>query len=180
MLLVLLAIALSIDACVVAFTQGLACGKSVKIKNVLILALTLGMFHLCMPVIGYWSGKTVISFVELYSKWLVFAIFLFLGLKFIKEAFKEDKPCKVGFSRRYLFSIGIATSIDTLAAGLGLAFSGHKILLPAALISMTAFSFTILGFYCGAVLKRFPAKYLEIAAGVVLILLALKSLSRFG
>ena len=44
-----------------------------------------------MSVLGYWGSETVSKYIEPYSKWLVFAIFMALGIKFIYEAFQEKE-----------------------------------------------------------------------------------------
>ena len=103
-------------------------------------------------------------------------IFVFLGVKFIKEALsaKSSKPCCVGIA--CLFLIGIATSIDAFSAGISLALYGNKILKPAILITMITFANSILGFFIGGKLQKMSCRSLEVIAGVTLILLGLKAI----
>ena len=90
--IIFLAIALGIDCCVVSFSQGLIFTSN-KTKNSLKLATIMGLFQGGMPVIGYVFANLISQYVEAYSSWLVFTIFMILGLKFIIEAFqqKEEK-----------------------------------------------------------------------------------------
>jgi putative Mn2+ efflux pump MntP len=72
--------------------------------------------------------------------------------------------------------MSIATSIDALAAGATLYFLKIEILVPAIIIGVITFINSLIGFWSGFVLKKFPAKYLEITAGLILIGLGIKVL----
>ena len=74
--IILLAIALGIDCLVVSFSQGLIFNKN-RTKNSLALAATMGIFQGIMPVLGYFGAGVVSVYVEKFSHWLVFVIFLF-------------------------------------------------------------------------------------------------------
>ena len=173
----ILAIALSMDACVVSFSNGLVFTHNKRI-NSLMLALSVGFFQFLMPVIGYFLGKSVAKYVDAYDHWIVFAIFIFLGVKFIKDAFKEEKEEKINcyLCWSYIFLVSVATSIDALGAGVSIAFTGSKILIPALIIGIVTFVNSLLGFWGGYLFKKFPTKNLEISAGLILIVLAFKIL----
>ena len=72
--IVLLAIALSIDACVVSFSYGITFDEK-RLKNALSLAICTGMFQGIMPTIGYYLTGFVKSFIEPYAALIVFLIF---------------------------------------------------------------------------------------------------------
>lgn len=175
--ILILAIALSIDACVVSFSNGLIFTQN-KLINSLILAFSVGFFQFLMPIIGYFSAQSVSKYITPYAPWVVFAIFILLGAKFIIEAFKEEKEKKIDcyFCFKYIFLISIATSIDALGAGVSLAFTGTKILFPAIVIGIVTFVNSLFGFWSGYLFKKFPTRNLEIAGGIVLIGLAFKVL----
>lgn len=171
----ILAIALSMDACVVSFSNGLVFTQN-KLANSLMLACSVGFFQFLMPIIGFYLAQKVDKYVEPYDHWIVFGIFVILGAKFIKDAFKEEKEekisCYLCFS--YIFLVSIATSIDALGAGVSIAFTGTKILFPAIIIGVVTFINSLLGFWGGYLFKKFPTKNLEISSGIILILLAFK------
>lgn len=172
---IFLAIALGIDCCVVSFSQGLIFTSS-KVQNSLKLALVMGVFQGGMPVIGYMFANLVSKYVEAYSQWLVFAIFMILGLKFIIEALikkEEQKICCLGWA--CLISMGIATSIDALVSGVSLSFSDTKLLVPTLIIGFASFVMSLMGFWFGNLFKKFPSKYLEILGGLILCGLAIKA-----
>jgi len=173
-----LAIALSIDACVVSFSNGLIFTHNTR-KNSLILAFSVGFFQFLMPIIGGSLAGSVSKYVEPYDHWIVFIIFVLLGLNFIREAFKkeEEKEKLVCYlCLKYILLVSVATSIDALAAGATLAFSGTAILLPAIIIGVVTFINSLLGFWSGYFFKKFPTKNLEISGGLILMLLAFKVL----
>lgn len=171
----LLAIALSIDACVVSFSYGLTFTQN-RFKNSLNLALFTGLFQGVMPVIGYFLTGFVKSYIAPFAGFIVFAIFTYLGIKFIKEAFDKEKEKQLCIDLKCLLLVGIATSIDAFSAGISLSLFGNKILKPAMLIAFVTFINSVLGFVLGGKLKHMPTRGLEIGAGILLILLGVKNL----
>ena len=172
--LLLLSIALSVDACAVAFSFGLAF-KERRIYNSFLLSVFTGVFQGLMPCFGYILADLIKLYILPFSNIIIFLIFTFLGLKFIKEAFDSESPKPVCIDLKCLILIGIATSIDAFSAGITLSLSGNKIFLPALLIAFVTFINTMIGFWAGANLKHVPSKYLEIMAGVILLSLGLKT-----
>jgi len=175
--ILILAIALSIDACVVSFSNGLIFTQN-KRTNSLMLAFSVGFFQFLMPVIGFFLVQSVSKYVEPYDHWIVFGIFVLLGAKFIKDAFNEKEAEKINcyLCFNYIILVSIATSIDALGAGVSIAFTGTKILFPAIIIGVITFINSLLGFWSGNLFKKFPTKNLEIFGGLILILLAFKIL----
>lgn len=175
--ILILAIALSIDACVVSFSNGLIFTQN-KRTNSLILASSVGFFQFLMPIIGYFLAQSINKYVEPYDHWIVFIIFVLLGTKFIKDAFKEGKKEKIDcyLCFNYIFLISIATSIDALGAGVSLAFTKTGIIIPAIIIGLVTFINSLFGFWSGHLFKKFPTRNLEISGGLILIGLAFKIL----
>lgn len=170
----LLALALSVDACIVSFSYGLSFNKE-RTKNALLLASFTGFFQGLMPCIGYFLTSFVKSFIAPYANAIIFIIFVFLGLKFIKESFDTDKKKTNCICLTCLLLIGIATSIDAFSAGISLALRGNHILKPAFLITLITFINSLAGFKLGGKLKNLPTRGLEIFAGLILIALGIKA-----
>jgi len=173
--ILLLAIALSIDACVVSFSYGL-CIECRKRVSSLAIASTTGFFQALMPVAGYFFADMVKVFIEPYSKFIVFIIFMYLGITFILDGLKNNVPKKLCVSLKSLFLIGIATSIDAFSAGISISLTNTPIKLSALTIGFVTFINSILGYWAGYSLKIFKTKYLEITGGLILIFLAVKNL----
>ena len=121
--ILILAIALSIDACIVSFTCSLKSQRE-HIKNSLMLSACTGLFQALMPIFGYYLTNFVKVYIEPYSKFIVFIIFTYLGIKFILES-NEKKESKTNLiNAKTLILIGIATSIDAFSAGISLSLFG--------------------------------------------------------
>lgn len=173
--IILLAIALSVDACVVSFSYGLV-SENRKRFNSTLLAVVTGFFQFFMPILGYYFAQFLHQYIQEYAKLIVFVIFVYLGVKFIKESFETKCPKKCCLGIGCVFLIGIATAIDAFSAGISLMLCGNKILLPSLLIGAITFFNSLFGFWCGVILKKFTAKYLEILGGLILIGLGIKAL----
>ena len=172
--ILLLALALSVDACIVSFSYGLSFTQN-RVRNASALALFTGLFQGLMPCLGYYLTSFVKAFISPYAGSIVFTIFMYLGVKFIIDAFKENKPKPVCISLLCLFVIGVATSIDAFSAGITLSLYGNGIIKPAILITLVTFINSCLGFTLGGKLKSMPTKYIEFTAGAMLIILAFKA-----
>lgn len=174
--IIFLAIALGVDCLIVSFSQGLLIRfKRRKISN--LLALIMGLFQGGMPLISYLLTGLVYDFVAPFAKGLVFGIFAFLGGKFIIEALRKNEEHKhVRLGLRVFILLGIATSIDALGAGVSLKLTHTPLLISCGIIGFASYLMSICGFWGGCCLKKFETKYLEIAAGGILILLAIKAL----
>lgn len=173
---IILSIALAIDALLVSFSYGLVLNKE-KLLNSLKLGISFGFFQFMMPVIGWFFTGIIFTQIQSFSKWPVFVIFMVLGLKFIKEAF-ENKEEKADYCITFwcLMCLSVATSIDALAAGVSIRLTGTGIILPSLLIGVITLFLSVCGFWSANIFKKMPSKSIEILGGVLLIFLAIKNL----
>ena len=168
----ILAVALGIDCLVVSFSQGLIF-KSNRTRSSLLLALTMGFCQGLMPCFSYIGTEFVSKYIELYAQIIVFLIFLTLGAKFIAGAFFEKQEIYC-IDLKCLIGMGIATSIDVLASGVGLNLTDAPFLISILLIGIMSFVMSLGGFWLGNFFKKLPSKILEISGGTILVILALK------
>ena len=171
--IILLSIALGIDCLVASFSHGL-CFKENRIKNARTLAFFMGLFQGLLPIIGYFGIDYIEDYVETFAEWIVFSIFLILGLKFIFEAFapKEQPKC---ITLKNAVALGIATSIDALVSGISLNYADMPVYIACIIIGLVSFLMSITGFFAGNNCKLMSPKYLEILGGLILIFLAIKA-----
>lgn len=136
----------------------------------------MGIFQGIMPIIGYVGTNSLYKLLVPYSRWIVFAIFFTLGAKFILESFqpKENEVQCIGF--KCLMSLSFATSIDALVAGASLKLTNTGLLTSVLIIGFASFLMSLIGFWVGNFVKNIPSKYLEQVGGLILIVLAIKSL----
>lgn len=172
--LLILGVALGIDCLVVSFSQGLIF-KHNRVKNSVLLALTMGIFQGVMPCISYVFTGFAQGFLEPFKSWVVFSIFMCLGIKFIVEGFieKEEEICCIGW--KCLFGMGLATSIDALASGVNLKLTDTNLIIGVLIIGLSSFFMSLTGFWAGNFFKNLPSKLLNTSGGLILIFLALKA-----
>lgn len=195
----LLGVALSMDACAVGMTNGMTDTK-MPLKRVLLIALFFGFFQFLMPLIGYFvTGIFANAFLETFEKisaWISFVLLAFLGGKMILDCVlalraAKDKPqtddtpcpCHERLTLPKLCAQAIATSIDALAVGVTLqmaAISGKGLLLGAfgstGVIGVTTFLLTVAAVYLGKAIGNKLADKASFFGGVVLIGIGVKLL----
>lgn len=171
----LLALALGVDCLVVSFSQGLIFRRD-RLKTALKLAVTMGLFQGIMPVFGYIGADYVRMLLEPYSRWIVFVVFMLLGLQFVLESMSKTKSEEVKcIGVRCLIALGIATSVDALISGVTLNLTG-AILIPSCItIGLTSLVMSFGGFGMTNAFRKLPAKYLQLAGGLILMFLAAKT-----
>jgi putative Mn2+ efflux pump MntP len=172
--IILLGLALGIDCLIASFSQGLIIEKK-RIINSMKLALTMGIFQGLMPIIGYFVTSGIFYYVEKYSKWIVFGIFLILGLKFIFESTQtKNNTVTCGINIKCLFALGIGTSIDALASGINFKLIDVNLWYCITIIGLASFTMSLIGFWSGNRIKNIPN--LEFLGGIILIWLAIKAI----
>ncbi len=172
--IILLAVALSLDAMIVSFSYGMVINAD-KIKNALILSSMFAVFQTIMPIMGWNFTKIIYEQLKIYSKWIVFVIFMFLAIKFIKESVNEKINIKK-LNIMVVIGLAIATSIDAFGAGISLRFLNTNIIYVALIIGMVTFVLSLIGFYSAEIFRNCPAKILGITGSLLLIYLAVKTI----
>lgn len=192
--IVLLGVALSMDAFAVSVTDGLTYTDINKKKSIFI-ALVFGLMQAIMPLIGFWlvelisilvgeSGEYAGKIMADVVSWIAFCSLLFIGSKMLIEGLKEikkpavEKTLKV-FSIKEVLYFGFATAIDALGTGVALQ-SGLSnqmtIWIHVSIIMVITFIISIIGLFLGhQIEKLLKGKYeiTSIIGGIILILLAI-------
>jgi manganese efflux pump family protein len=176
----LLFIALSLSADCFAVALG-GCVSIAKLKYIQVFrtALAFGAAQSIMPLIGWLIGSTVINFIVGFDHWVAFGLLSAVGGRMIWEAFheKDANQKSVDITRGILlFTLALATSIDSLAVGLSFAFIQVNILSACLIIGTTAFIITNLGFYLGRKAGHVLGQRAKIAGGIILIGIGLRVL----
>lgn len=193
--ILLLGIALSMDAFAVSVTDGLIY-QDINKKKALFIALTFGIMQGLMPLIGYWlvelveflvnegSAGSASKIMSLIVVWTAFALLLFIGIKMLVEGIlalkkkEEEKPVKL-FSYKEVLFFGLATSIDALGSGVAL-HSGLSnnitIFIHISIIVVITFVISLLGVLLGHKIEKLLKGKVEITSivgGCILLILAI-------
>lgn len=177
--ILLLALALAVDAFVVALGVGLARGRLSR-RQEFRMAFHFGLFQFIMPVLGWAAGRSVAAVIQAYDHWVAFALLAFVGGRMVIEgaARREANPSRTKDATRgvELILLSVATSLDALAAGLSFAALGMRVIGPALLIGGVAMALSYAGIRSGPRLGRALGRGTEIFGGIVLIGIGVKIL----
>jgi putative Mn2+ efflux pump MntP len=172
--LLILSVALAMDAFAVSICKGLSV-KEIKTKHMLLAGIWFGGFQALMPVLGYACGTGFANVVDKYDHWIAFIILLIIGVQMIRESYeKEEVNSNMDF--KTMFFLAVATSIDALTVGITFAFFDVNIVVAVLFIGVITFVISAMGVKIGSIFGDKYKSKAEIAGGVVLILIGLKTL----
>lgn len=190
----LVGLALSVDAFTVSVTNGVVESK-MSFKKVLLIAFFYGAFQFLMPVTGYFLSSTIEAFIKNVAHWISFALLFIIGAKMIIDGArdiikhkKEGENAAAGELKPLtvprLALQAVATSIDALAVGITMLACeavGELFLnvwIDSAIIGVTTFVLctggVMLGKFAGSKIKVPSAA--GIVGGAVLVLIGVKIL----
>jgi putative Mn2+ efflux pump MntP len=175
--IILIALALAMDAFAVSIASGIAI-KELRIRHALIIGTWFGLFQAVMPLLGWVSGIGLRSIITGIDHWIVFGLLFLIGCKMIYESFKLDSA-KQGINPmeiHVLFSLSIATSLDAFAAGVSFAMLHISVVTPVLIIGAVTFILSFTGVLIGDRGAHFFEKKMEMAAGIILIAIGIKVL----
>ena len=192
--IVLLGIALSMDAFAVSVTDGLTYSDINKKKSFFIAGV-FGFMQALMPLIGFFLVEGISSIVgesggenagKIMSdvvSWVAFSLLIFIGGKMLIEGIRdlkkpeEEKESKL-FSFKEVLYFGFATAIDALGTGVALhsgLSNNYTIWLHVSIIMVITFSISLIGLFLGNKITKLLKGKFEITAiigGCILIILA--------
>lgn len=172
-----LALALSADAMAVSMTSGLMI-RHIKINKALKIALFFGVFQAIMPLLGWVIGLTFRELMTSFDHWIAFVLLGLIGGKMIYESLQENSEEKKfnPLDNSTLLALAIATSIDALAAGLGLSMLKSSIFLACTLIGVITFFLSFFAVFLGHRFGGLFNQKIEILGGLILIIIGSKIL----
>lgn len=170
---ILLAFGMSMDAFAASIGKGATLHKP-KFSEALRVGLIFGVIEMLTPLIGWGLGMLASQFVMAWSHWVAFILLFFLGGRMVLEGIRggdddeeKEAPRRHGFW--LLVTTAIATSLDAMAVGVGLAFLKVNIITTAFAIGCATFMMSTLGIMVGRFIGPMLGKRAEILGGVVLM-----------
>ncbi len=183
--IILLSLALCVDAFTLAVGLGIA-QRRVNWSGWRFSAMV-GLSHLVMIVLGYFTLELFVEYIEGWVEYLPAVIFSLLGVKMIVDGCRkrkrgEEVECSLSLRRSVVLSLSV--SVDAFMAGgalcattiglSGVQYLWQEVLVVGVIVGVMSFAFTALGFVVGGVVGRMIGREVVVAAGVVLVALALK------
>jgi len=174
----ILAIGLSMDSFAVSISCGLA-EQKVSFAHAVKIALAFAAFQGILPVLGWFMGTGIKSYVESFDHWIAFVLLAYLGGKMIYEgatmpAYKKESNI---YSFRHIAILSLATSIDALVVGFSYALAEtEKIFGGALIIGAVTFFFSMLGIRIGKDVGGKLGPKVELLGGIILLGIGVKIL----
>jgi putative Mn2+ efflux pump MntP len=188
---ILLAIALAMDAFAVAIGLGAKLGNQqtrYTFRLAVLAALYFGIAQGVMPLIGYLLGAVMLGWLASAAPWIGAIILVGLGAKMLYEALKpEDRDELIDeankedsinnsatISHKVMLSLAIATSIDAMAAGFTLNLLPVNAWFACLIIALVTAGFGFFGVYLGRQSGTWLEEKAEILGGLVLMAIGIK------
>lgn len=170
--IILVAISLSMDT----FSLSLSIGTLFSnIKKMVLLSLTVGIFHFIMPLIGSSIGSSFINLFHINTHLLSGLIFMYIAIDMFREyKNKEEKSFIMNLSNIIVFSLGV--SLDSFGVGFTLNTEFAINLIYSFIFALFAFSFTFLGLKLGDILKQKVGSYAILLGASLMSILALTNI----
>jgi manganese efflux pump family protein len=169
---ILLAFGMSMDAFAVSISKGATLHKP-KFSEALRTGLIFGAIEALTPLIGWGLGMLASQFVLEWSHWIAFVLLVFLGGRMVIEGVRGNSDDDAEPQHRHgfwlLVTTAIATSLDAMAVGVGLAFLQVNIIATALAIGCATLIMSTLGMMVGRFIGPLLGKRAEILGGIVLI-----------
>jgi manganese efflux pump family protein len=173
-----IAVGLAMDAFSVSVATG-AVYKKIHIKHIFRMAFFFGFFQMFMPVLGWLGASTFKGYIQACDHWIAFGILTAVGMKMIYEAASLENSDKKDLEMTIytLLMLSVATSIDALAVGVTLSLlDSNNIFETVAIIGIVTFLLSLAGVKIGIRFGHIFEKKIEIAGGILLIIIGLKIL----
>lgn len=175
--LLLTAVALSMDALAVSISNGMTI-KHLRLRDALKTGFFFGAFQALMPAIGWLAGTSVREMIVSLDHWVAFGLLALIGGKMIWDTVhgEDDEHVSNPTDTRVLLVMAVATSIDALAVGISLAMEQVSVAAATATIGLVTFALCTAGMLLGKKLGEACQKRAGFIGGVILIAIGLKIL----
>lgn len=174
--LMLMAFALGMDAFSVALGMGML---QVRLKQILKIGLTIGFFHIWMPLVGIIAGRFLSEQFGMIATYIGGGLLILLGLQMIWAGFKDSKNTLIAPVGLGLLLFALSVSLDSLSVGLTLGIYGAKTALVLACFGAGATILTWSGLLIGRRVQGLLGTYSEALGGSILLVFGIKLLFSF-
>ncbi len=158
--------ALGMDAFSVALGMGML---GLRLKQILNIGVTVGVFHVLMPLLGIVAGKMLSTYFDMIATFIGGGLLFIIGLQMVVSAFKEEEGSMVKTTGWGLLFFAVSVSLDSFSAGLGLGMLGAQMVLTVVMMGVISMVLSWLGLLMGARFQHLIGSYGELLGGCILI-----------
>lgn len=175
--LIIIALSLSMDSFAISIANGIVM-PHISFVKALKIAVIIGAYHILMTLGGFHLAHLIDDSIDQYDHWIAFGLLAFIGVKMIYEAIKQDSEMtlKSNLDNWQIHLQALATSIDAFAVGMSLAFLKINIFNASFIIGFICFLAVMVGLRAGKSIGSKLSHYMEIAGGVLLVVIGMKIL----
>jgi putative Mn2+ efflux pump MntP len=171
--ILLLAVALGTDA----FSMCLGIGMTgIRRGQILLISVTILLFHIAMPLIGWYAGQLAGSLVGRAAGLAGALVLVYLGGRMLWDVYKRDPevPKVVLVNTGGLLVLAASVSMDALSVGFTLGTVKASLIMVALVCGVVAGLMTFAGLLLGRGLGRWAGEKAQLAGGLILLGIGVK------
>lgn len=174
--LLVIAFALAMDCFAVSLAAGTVSGSRL-FGTAVVLPLFFGAFQSGMALLGWAAGSWLATALGFIDHWIAFLILGAIGVKMMYEGYRGEESRERNYlSLGTILVLSVATSMDSLGVGVSLALLSTGIGAAVILIGLVSAAFSFAGVMLGSSLASWWGRPVEIAGGLVLIIIGFRIL----
>ncbi len=176
--LFLIALGLAMDT--FAVSLGIStCNQQRDWRQILRLSFHFGLFQGLMTLLGWLGGSLIAKWIVQIDHWIIFGLLGWVGAHMIVSSFSKGEQIKRSDPSRgwSLILLSVATSLDALALGIGMAFLPIQIGWASLLIAGVSFLLSTVGGLTGCSLGMKFGRRMELLGGILLIGIGIRILT---
>ncbi len=172
--LLMVAFALGMDA----FSLGIGVGMvGIRLQEILRVSLTIGLFHISMPLLGFFIGRYLSDLVGDIAVLVGGGILMAIGLHMLWNGFfRADETSVMSTRGLGLFLFAFSVSLDALSVGFSFGLIEVNMLLAVCLFGLMGGMMAGVGLLVGRSVGGWLGEYSEVLGGLILFAFGLKFL----
>jgi manganese efflux pump family protein len=173
--LLLVAVALGMDAMSLGFGVGM---KGLRKREILKMSMTIGLFHVIMPLIGMVSGWLLHERIGDVTRIFGAVLLLFFGIQMMVQSsqHEEEKTTSHKTDGLGLVLFSMSVSIDALSVGFSLGLFEVNPILTVSLFGVVGALMAATGLSIGTKVHRILGGVGEIIGGLILVVFGVRFL----
>ncbi|MED4311855.1 manganese efflux pump MntP family protein [Heyndrickxia coagulans] len=171
--LAIMALALGMDAFSVSLGVGM---MQPRLRQIFYIGLTVGIFHVLMPVLGVFAGHLLSHTFGLFAQYIGGILLVIMGIQMIVWVFRKEGAQAVSPSGWGTMLFALSVSLDSFSAGLSLGIFGVRTVAVMICFGVAAALLTWLGLLIGRKFQGWIGAYGEVLGGTILVVFGLKLL----
>ncbi|WP_019121066.1 manganese efflux pump MntP family protein [Brevibacillus massiliensis] len=171
--LLMIAVALGMDA----FSLGIGVGiGGMRLRDVLKVSIAIGLFHICMPLIGIFVGLFLSGLIGHIADYLSGAILILLGIHMLWNAVLRSPAEKstIRTSGLGLLLFSFTVSLDALSVGLSFGLIEVNTILAVGLFGLIGGFMAGCGLMLGRSIGNWLGAHSEMLGGLILLAVGCK------